>query len=187
MRGPWRAPRRHLVPKLALVCAVALFAAACSLVTTWDGLSGGAAGDDGGPIATHDGGHVDAGDGGLDGNVPVNDSGKDSAGGGDAAPPCVVGGYYCGGHDLAGDPATLYTCKSDGSGLLTVVCSKGCVRRTNGTDSCECVQGGRYCGNDQVVGDSKTLYTCNGASPPTVFQKCPTSCVVNVGADDTCQ
>jgi hypothetical protein len=63
------------------------------------------------------------------------------AGGGRCAPPaspCKIGGAYCGGDKLDGDPNVLYRCAS-GAPALIEPCAKGCRVMPAGTDD-ECVR-----------------------------------------------
>jgi hypothetical protein len=55
----------------------------------------------------------------------------------DACRRCVVGGYYCGGDKLPGDPDTLYRCNQEGLGDVEEHCSKGCVVHSGSDDSCK--------------------------------------------------
>ncbi len=153
----------HATCLLALLASTAGSLAACSLVTTWDGL---------GPAAS--------GDASSDASSDVRSE--------IASPPaCTAGAFYCGGHVLAGDAGALYECASDGTGTLTIACARSCTRHTTGNDACECVAGSDYCGNDQIVGDPGTLYRCNGDSPATVVKVCPGACLVRTMNDDVCQ
>jgi hypothetical protein len=156
---------------LALLVSTASLAA-CSLVTTWDGL---------GPPVLGDASTTST-DASPDVNVRT-----------DAAPDvstpvlCTAGAYYCGGHVLAGDAGALYKCGSNGTGTLAIACARSCTRHTTGNDACDCIAGSDYCGNDQIVGDPNTLYHCNGDMPATVVKACPGACLVRPGDDDICQ
>ena len=110
------------------------------------------------------------------------------AGGGGS---CVVGGAYCGGDKLSGDPNTLYRC-TGGTPTVLSHCANGCAIIPGQDDVCSgsgggCVAGGLYCGGDKVSGDAGTLYRCNGAAAPTVVEQCSAACQVNPGADDACR
>jgi hypothetical protein len=54
----------------------------------------------------------------------------------DPAPVCVVGGKYCGGDKLVGDPSTLYVCNADGSGTVLEQCANGCSVNPGVNDTC---------------------------------------------------
>jgi len=49
---------------------------------------------------------------------------------------CRDGGTYCGGHELDGDPRTLYVCKSF-DGTMPKPCPRGCAVRGDGDDACQ--------------------------------------------------
>lgn len=104
---------------------------------------------------------------------------------------CNAGAFYCGGDQLAGDPATLYQCNAGGVPIARGACSAGCLVRPAHDDVCHggggtCVDGSRYCGGDKLDGDPQTLYVCMagaGVSP----QRCATSCAIRPGNDDICR
>ncbi len=51
--------------------------------------------------------------------------------------PCKLGGYYCGGDKLDGDPAVLYTCGTGGTAVEKERCAKGCqVMKSPNDDQC---------------------------------------------------
>jgi hypothetical protein len=50
------------------------------------------------------------------------------------ATPCKVGGFYCGGDKLDGDPAVLYTCGTGGTAVEKERCTKGCQVAKSGLD-----------------------------------------------------
>lgn len=50
------------------------------------------------------------------------------------ASPCSVGGSYCGGDRLDGDPRILYRCVAGGAGTLLERCANGCRVMPAGTD-----------------------------------------------------
>lgn len=104
---------------------------------------------------------------------------------------CNAGAFYCGGDQLAGDPATLYQCNAGGVPIARGVCRNGCVVRPGKDDACSggtatCVDGSAYCGGDKLDGDPQTLYVCMagaGVSP----KRCADGCVVRPGDDDACR
>jgi hypothetical protein len=104
---------------------------------------------------------------------------------------CNAGAFYCGGDQLAGDPATLYQCNAGGVPIARGACRAGCVVRPAHDDVCRggggtCVDGSRYCGGDKLDGDPQTLYVCmagTGVSP----ERCAAGCVVRPGDDDVCR
>ncbi|HEX8112067.1 MAG TPA: hypothetical protein VF516_30250, partial [Kofleriaceae bacterium] len=104
---------------------------------------------------------------------------------------CTAGAFYCGGDQLAGDPATLYQCNAGGVPIARGACRYGCVVRPAHDDVCRggggtCVDGSRYCGGDKLDGDPQTLYVCMagaGVSP----QRCAAGCVIRPGSDDVCR
>ena len=55
----------------------------------------------------------------------------------DACRTCVVGGLYCGGDDLAGDPSTLYHCTTEGTGAVVQHCAHGCRVNPGANDACK--------------------------------------------------
>jgi hypothetical protein len=66
---------------------------------------------------------------------------------GQASPVSCAGlddGAYCGGHDIAGDSNTLYTC-SNGAVSNTTVCAGGCTRNPGSIDDA-CAAGGAAAG-----------------------------------------
>lgn len=53
------------------------------------------------------------------------------------AAPCQVGGLYCGGDKLDGDPGVLYTCATGGTAVEKERCTKGCqVAKSGQDDAC---------------------------------------------------
>ena len=48
--------------------------------------------------------------------------------------PCQVGGFYCGGDKLDGDPGVLYTCATGGTAVEKERCAKGCQIAKSGQD-----------------------------------------------------
>lgn len=111
--------------------------------------------------------------------------------GGGGGGSCVVGGSYCGGDKLSGDPNTLYRC-TGGTPTVLSHCANGCAIIPGQDDVCStssgggCVAGGLYCGGDKVSGNASTLYRCNGTAAPSVVEQCGNGCSVNAGTDDSC-
>jgi hypothetical protein len=104
---------------------------------------------------------------------------------------CAAGAFYCGGDQLAGDPATLYQCNAGGVPIARGVCSYGCAVRPAHDDVCRggggtCVDGSRYCGGDKLDGDPQTLYVCMAGAGVTP-QRCAAGCVIVAGNDDVCR
>ncbi len=106
---------------------------------------------------------------------------------------CVVGGLYCGGDKVQGDPGTLYRCNGTAAPTVVQRCSGGCIVHPGKNDACgsgssSCVSGGHYCGPDKVAGDPNTLYRCNGSGAPSVVEYCSaaSSCIVRPGQNDLC-
>jgi hypothetical protein len=53
------------------------------------------------------------------------------------AAPCRVGGFYCGGDKLDGDPGILYRCGTGGTPVVAERCAKGCqVEKSGSDDAC---------------------------------------------------
>jgi hypothetical protein len=50
---------------------------------------------------------------------------------------CSVGGFYCGGDKVDGDPQTLYKCQADGTGALFKSCPNGCQINAGTDDGCK--------------------------------------------------
>jgi hypothetical protein len=104
---------------------------------------------------------------------------------------CNAGAFYCGGDQLAGDPATLYQCNAGGVPIARGPCRDGCLVRPAHDDVCRggggtCVDGSRYCGGDKLDGDPQTLYVCMagaGVSP----ERCAAGCAIRPGNDDACR
>ncbi len=46
---------------------------------------------------------------------------------------CVTGGFYCGGNEVVGDPASLYRCDA-GQGVDRMMCPNGCMIAEPGND-----------------------------------------------------
>ncbi len=180
--------RRRFPTAVAAACGLL---ASCSLVTSWDGLTGADAGppDAGsGGAGGHDSGQggaaIDAGDAGDTG-----DTGDPADTGADAKDPdqCVEKHHYCGGHVVAGTSTKLYICNGDGSASLLESCTHGCLVRTKLIDDhCRCLAGAYYCGGDHVEGDPSTIYKCNVDGSGTLFEHCTKGCIVAPGKDDTC-
>lgn len=75
----------------------------------------------------------------IDNHCPITEAEKAavrSALGGAPTGSCVVGGSYCGGDKLAGDPDTLYRCNADGTGTVIRKCENGCSVNPGRDDSC---------------------------------------------------
>ncbi len=132
--------------------------AACSLLTSFDGL----------PIDT-----------------PPDAS--DEAAAADAGAACPAGEHRCGGDGVVGDPNTLYRCLGDGGAVVAIPCTKGCARRPGRGGACVCVAGTKYCGNDQVVGDPSALYECRSDYSGKLLRVCDAGCTVKVNAEDDCR
>jgi hypothetical protein len=65
----------------------------------------------------------------------VSSGGKDSCKVTSGA--CVQGQMYCGGHELGGDPSTLYQCNGSAAPSVVEHCSAGCIQSASGQgDSC---------------------------------------------------
>jgi murein DD-endopeptidase MepM/ murein hydrolase activator NlpD len=82
------------------------------------------------------------------GPVGAEDAGPDGpdAAAGDAAIPpkgndCVVGGRYCGGDKVSGDPKTLYLCKGPGTPKVVETCATSCQVNPGTDDSCALAPG----------------------------------------------
>jgi hypothetical protein len=54
-----------------------------------------------------------------------------------AAPSCVVGGTYCGGDKVDGDPNTLYRCQGQGKTSVVQKCANGCLVAAGTDDRCK--------------------------------------------------
>jgi hypothetical protein len=50
---------------------------------------------------------------------------------------CSVGGFYCGGDKLDGDPQTLYKCQAGGTGTVSRTCPNGCQVNAGTDDACK--------------------------------------------------
>ena len=50
---------------------------------------------------------------------------------------CTVGGFYCGGDKLDGDPQTLYKCDAGGGGTVYRTCPNGCQVKPGTDDGCQ--------------------------------------------------
>lgn len=50
---------------------------------------------------------------------------------------CYVGGFYCGGDKVAGDPSTLYRCTGGSSGAVVSHCANGCAVESGSDDRCK--------------------------------------------------
>jgi len=109
------------------------------------------------------------------------------------APPaaCVDLSFYCGGDQVAGDPATLYQCDAGAVPQARGRCVHGCVINPGDDDACDggpdpCVEGGFYCGGNKLDGDPRTLYRCAGGVG-TAPMPCADGCEVRPqGTDDAC-
>jgi len=113
--------------------------------------------------------------------------------GGDGQPACPGGGLVCGGHQMDGDPGTLYACP--GAGLpptSSTKCANGCQLEAPGTnDLCAsavlCPAPGDFCGGHDLSGDPDTLYHCGaGGVAPQASQACPNGCAAG-GQNDACR
>ncbi len=49
---------------------------------------------------------------------------------------CDVGGHYCGGDKVTGDPSTLYRCDGGSTGTPLRHCASGCAVNPGRNDSC---------------------------------------------------
>jgi hypothetical protein len=49
---------------------------------------------------------------------------------------CTIGGLYCGGDKVSGDPNTLYRCTGGSSGTVVSACSNGCAVLPGRNDAC---------------------------------------------------
>ena len=131
--------------------------AACSILTSWDGL----------PLGT-----------------PPDAAAPDAAEAPEAS--CPEGEHRCGGDGIVGDPSTLYRCLADGGAAVAIACAKGCARRPERGGACICVVGTRYCGNDQVLGDPAALYECTSDYSGRLIRVCDAGCTVKANAQDEC-
>jgi hypothetical protein len=104
---------------------------------------------------------------------------------------CQDAAFYCGGDQLAGDPATLYQCDAGAVPQARGRCAFGCTINAAADDECAagpdtCVEGGFYCGGNKVAGDPRTRYRCT-AGAGVVDRVCPDACVIAPpGTDDDC-
>jgi hypothetical protein len=109
----------------------------------------------------------------------------------DLGSTCTIGGVYCGGNELEGDPNTLYKCTATGP-VIRGACVGGCeIRAAGKDDACRgvggpCVIPGRYCGGDKLPGDPQVLYRCDGTQMPPVVMSCQSGCQIRPGDDDEC-
>ena len=151
----------------------------CSLVTSWDGLTGA---DDAGVGGT--GSIVVSATGGQGGDaIDAGDTGPDVI----DPDACTPKHHYCGGHVVAGVSTKLYICNDDGSASILESCAHGClVRPKPNDDLCRCFEGGFYCGGDHIEGDPTTLYRCNKDGSGTLYEHCTKGCIVSPGKDDVC-
>lgn len=100
---------------------------------------------------------------------------------------CQVGGLYCGGDKVSGNPDNLFECTSGGRDLVRS-CSHGCAVRPGKDDACRCTPHSFYCGGDVVDGNPNTLYECGGDGvSTTVEEHCSKGCKVRSGDDDICK
>jgi hypothetical protein len=104
---------------------------------------------------------------------------------------CQIGGFYCGGDKLEGDPNTLYRCAATGP-VIRGACVASCEVRPGRDDRCRaaggpCTVNGRYCGGDELPGDPQTLYRCDGTENPPVVMVCANGCAIQTGDDDFCR
>ena len=54
-----------------------------------------------------------------------------------AGSSCVVGGSYCGGDKISGDPSTLFRCTGTGAPTVIRHCASGCAVRSGQDDACK--------------------------------------------------
>jgi hypothetical protein len=54
-----------------------------------------------------------------------------------AGASCFVGGLYCGGDKIGGDPATLFRCTGTGAPAVVRHCTKGCAVHAGDDDACK--------------------------------------------------
>lgn len=109
------------------------------------------------------------------------------------APPaaCQDASFYCGGDQVAGDPATLYQCDAGAVPQARGRCLNGCTINPAADDTCAagpdtCVEGGFYCGGNKLVGDPRSRYRCMGGVG-TAPQVCANGCEIKpAGFDDAC-
>ena len=112
------------------------------------------------------------------GSSPPPDPGDDT---------CQVGGLYCGGDKISGNPSTLFECTSGGKDEVRS-CQHGCAVRPGKDDACKCSPGGLYCGGDVVDGGKNTLFKCGADGVSTTVKKhCADGCAVHAGSDDSCK
>jgi hypothetical protein len=113
------------------------------------------------------------------------------------ASTCSEGWLYCGGHDVPGDPNTLYRCQNQQL-VFVQACDAGCTasdteddacvnqtspQPTGGQPDCSGFDDGLWCGA-AIGGDADTLYQCtdgqasvqelcqNGCEPGSVADSC---------------
>lgn len=56
---------------------------------------------------------------------------------------CVVGGFYCGGDKVSGDPKTLYKCVGPGTPTVVQRCTDKCLINSGTDDACSVAPGAR--------------------------------------------
>jgi hypothetical protein len=54
-----------------------------------------------------------------------------------AGASCFVGGLYCGGDKIGGDPSTLFRCTGTGAPAVVRHCTSGCAVHTSSDDACK--------------------------------------------------
>lgn len=94
-------------------------------------------GDDGLPPPNDDPAIGGVDDDGDDGDTTPPDAGPASTATAVRGNDCVVGGTYCGGNKVGGDPATLYRCKSAEEATRVETCARGCSINPGRNDSCK--------------------------------------------------
>ncbi|MEO7113161.1 MAG: hypothetical protein ABI183_22170 [Polyangiaceae bacterium] len=157
---------------------------ACSLISTFDGLT------DGGANANiHDAGH-DASSGDTGGGPILADAGDADA---DA---CTPGVTSCGrGGPTGVASSALYRCDETHAEMKVEDCQYGCVTQQSSVPPPEtmslcspCFIGGEYCGGDKIGIDPDTLYICNPDGTATVVRNCGApGCRVGINDnDDAC-
>jgi hypothetical protein len=167
--------------RIRLASVVACLAvSACSLISTFDGLT-----DGGATTITHDGGR-DAEI--IDGN-PVTDVGTE------AGPACTPGATMCVPPSSGTAQSSLQEC--DNGVEQVTPCVYGCVVQepdggaagaSTPVSLCSpCFMGGKYCGGDKIGTDPHTLYICNPDGTASIFESCVLGCKVNATGDDSCQ
>lgn len=163
-----------------VACLVLPFATACSIISTFDGLTdGGVIGANG---AARDASIVDTG---VDAGVV--DSGNMDA--------CTPGETSCRPDESDAATTSLFECDNSHAQLEIQQCAYGCVTQDESDSGTSiplcspCFIGGYYCGGDKIGTDTSTLYVCNPDGTASVKQVCgPLGCEVNKnGKDDACK